>query len=104
VANYVGVSSLLKDASGAATGAAVRDELTGDAFEVHAKYTINATGPYADSLRAMADASLGKGKHGMISPSTGTHVVVAKHFVPSDMGLLVPKTHDGRVLFYLPWV
>jgi len=26
-----------------------------------------------------------------------------KRFVPSDTGMLIPKTEDGRVLFVLPW-
>ena len=25
------------------------------------------------------------------------------HFSPAQMGLIVPKTKDGRVLFFLPW-
>ena len=25
------------------------------------------------------------------------------HFSPDNMGLIIPKTRDGRVLFFLPW-
>jgi glycerol-3-phosphate dehydrogenase len=39
----------------------------------------------------------------MIMPSTGTHVVVSNRYCPGDLGLIIPKTEDGRVLFLLPW-
>ena len=29
--------------------------------------------------------------------------MVPDHFSPDRMGLIVPKTKDGRVLFFLPW-
>lgn len=30
-------------------------------------------------------------------------MVLPDHFSPDAMGLIVPKTKDGRVLFFLPW-
>ena len=39
-----------------------------------------------------------------ISPSSGVHVVLPGHFCPSNIGLIYPKTSDGRVVFFLPWL
>ncbi len=39
----------------------------------------------------------------LVVPSAGVHIVLPDHFCPSGMGLIVPKTKDGRVLFFLPW-
>ena len=35
--------------------------------------------------------------------SAGVHIVLPDHFSPDNMGLIIPKTRDGRVLFFLPW-
>ncbi|KAG8645278.1 hypothetical protein MANES_10G050100v8 [Manihot esculenta] len=40
----------------------------------------------------------------MICPSSGVHVVLPDYYSPEGMGLIVPKTKDGRVVFMLPWL
>ncbi|KAI3913817.1 hypothetical protein MKW92_025424 [Papaver armeniacum] len=100
VLNHVEVVSLLKDEiSGRVIGAQVRDNLTEKEFDVYAKVIINAAGPFCDFLRKMADS----GATNIISPSSGAHVVLPDYFTPEDMGLLIPKTKDGRLVFMLPW-
>ena len=99
VANYVSVTGVLKDARGAAAGVAVRDEQTGRAFNVRAKAVVNATGPFGDALRALDDPATPP----LILGAAGVHVILPDHFSPDRMGLIVPKTSDGRVLFLLPW-
>ena len=98
VANYASVTELLKE-DGRVRGAVVRDELSGETFEVPARVVINATGPFADGVRLMDDPQATP----MLSASSGAHVVLDKRFSPPDTGLLIPKTEDGRVLFLLPW-
>jgi len=39
----------------------------------------------------------------MIMPSAGVHVMLPDYYSPQHMGLIVPKTKDGRVVFMLPW-
>jgi glycerol-3-phosphate dehydrogenase len=39
----------------------------------------------------------------MIMPSAGVHVTLPDYYSPEHMGLIVPKTKDGRVVFMLPW-
>lgn len=97
--NYVSVQSLLKDERGRVRGARVKDELTGVSWDVRAKTVVNATGPFADAVRTMAEPSVAP----RITPAAGVHVTLGDHFCPERMGLIVPKTRDGRVLFFLPW-
>jgi glycerol-3-phosphate dehydrogenase len=101
VANHVSVVSLTQDESKTVTGAVVRDELTGDSWAVKARVTVNATGPFADSIRKMARPELAA--QPIIMPSSGVHIVLSDRFSPGGMGMIVPQTTDGRVLFLLPW-
>ena len=79
--------------------ASVRDRLGGTTVEVSARAVINATGPFVDEVRRMDNSQASD----ILTASSGTHVVLAGDILPGDSGMLIPKTHDGRVLFLLPW-
>lgn len=72
----------------------------GKEFDTYAKVVINAAGPFCDPVRKMADQDAKP----IISPSSGVHVVLPDYYSPEGMGLIVPKTKDGRVVFMLPWL
>jgi len=105
VVNHVEVTSLEKDSNGQLCGARVKDlvqEKNGkkaDEFLVRAKGIINATGPFTDSIRKMDDQEVKE----IVAPSSGVHVILPGYYSPQKMGLLDPKTSDGRVIFFLPW-
>lgn len=99
VANHLAVVSLLEQ-EGHLNGARVREEFTGEEFDIHAKAVINATGPFSDSIRHLEDPQAKP----MLKTSSGIHIVLHKRFSPPATGLLIPKTEDGRVLFLLPWL
>ena len=100
IANRVQVVKLLKDAAtGEVTGARVRDVIKGEEWDIKAKVVVNATGVFADKVRKMDDPEAVE----LIEPAAGVHVMFPAHFSPAKMGLIVPKTTDGRVLFFLPW-
>ena len=99
VANYVEVEALRKSRAGRITGAAVRDALSGAAWEIRARVVINAAGPFVDAVRRL-DAPQGRR---LLRVSAGSHVVLGRRFPAGDTGLLIPRTEDGRVLFVLPW-
>lgn len=40
----------------------------------------------------------------MIMPSAGVHVTLPDYYSPEAVGMIVPKTKDGRVVFMLPWL
>ncbi|XP_020233551.1 glycerol-3-phosphate dehydrogenase SDP6, mitochondrial isoform X4 [Cajanus cajan] len=101
VLNHAEVVSLLKDDAGERIiGVRIKDNLTGKEFDTYAKVIVNAAGPFCDSVRKMAD----KSARDMISPSSGVHIILPDYYSPEGMGLIVPKTKDGRVVFMLPWL
>ncbi|KAI4382712.1 hypothetical protein MLD38_008640 [Melastoma candidum] len=101
VLNHAEVVGFLKDgASGRVIGARIRDNLSGKEFETYAKVVVNAAGPFCDSVRKMVD----KDVQPMICPSSGVHIILPDYYSPEGMGLIVPKTKDGRVVFMLPWL
>ncbi|RVW97758.1 Glycerol-3-phosphate dehydrogenase SDP6, mitochondrial [Vitis vinifera] len=101
VLNHAEVVSLLMDeVSNQIIGARIRDNLSGKEFDTYAKVVVNAAGPFCDSVRKMAD----KESQPMICPSSGVHIILPDYYSPEGMGLIVPKTKDGRVVFMLPWL
>ncbi|KAA6410694.1 MAG: Glycerol-3-phosphate dehydrogenase [Lasallia pustulata] len=105
VVNHLEVTGLEKDASGKLNGARVKDlvqEKNGkkaEEFTIRAKGIINATGPFTDSIRKMDDQKVDE----IVAPSSGVHVILPGYYSPANMGLIDPKTSDGRVIFFLPW-
>ena len=97
--NYTEVSSLIKT-QGKVTGVNCRDTVSQQSFSVNAKVVINATGPWTDTLREMANPEFKK----MMTVSSGVHVLIDRDMLPEGRGILVPETPDGRVLFILPWL
>ncbi|XP_057798898.1 glycerol-3-phosphate dehydrogenase SDP6, mitochondrial [Salvia miltiorrhiza] len=101
VVNHAEVISFIRDdGTGRIIGAQIRNNLTGNEFDTYAKVVVNAAGPFCDSVRLMAD----KEAKEMICPSSGVHIVLPDYYSPEGMGLIVPKTKDGRVIFMLPWL
>ncbi|XP_030932169.1 glycerol-3-phosphate dehydrogenase SDP6, mitochondrial [Quercus lobata] len=101
VLNHAEVVAFLRDEDGKRIiGARIRDNLSGKEFDTYAKVIVNAAGPFCDSVRKMVD----KEARSMICPSSGVHVVLPDYYSPEGMGLIVPKTKDGRVVFMLPWL
>ena len=80
-------------------GLEITDLESGDGFPVRARVVINATGVFADELRRLSSP----GSPPLVSPSQGSHVVLARRFLPGEAALLVPETADGRVMFAIPW-
>ncbi|MBV8573362.1 MAG: glycerol-3-phosphate dehydrogenase/oxidase [Acidobacteriaceae bacterium] len=97
--NYCLVTGLLKDKDNFVNGVIARDEESGDEFTALSRIVINATGPFTDALRQLADPSVQR----MISPSQGIHLVFDRSFLPGHSAIMVPHTSDGRVMFAIPW-
>lgn len=100
IANYTEVQGVTHDpATGSANGALVKDVVTGKQYQIRAKGVINATGCFGDAVRKMDHPDAKP----LILGAAGVHVILPDHFSPDNMGLIIPKTRDGRVLFFLPW-
>ncbi|MCX6626450.1 MAG: glycerol-3-phosphate dehydrogenase/oxidase [Candidatus Solibacter sp.] len=97
--NYAEVTAVTKDGEGFVDGVRFRDGETGAKLEARGKVVINATGPFADNLRRIADPAA----EPMIAPSQGIHLVFDGSFLAGDNAIMVPHTSDGRVMFAIPW-
>jgi glycerol-3-phosphate dehydrogenase len=97
--NYCPVTGLTRDEEGFVNGIIARDEESGSEFAATGKVVINATGPFTDAVRRLADPSL----PAMIAPSQGIHLVFERSFLPGSSAIMVPRTSDGRVMFAIPW-
>ena len=98
VINYCGVSGFIKDGN-KITGVKAKDEICSNEFTLKAKVVINATGVFADTLLQLAEGH----SEQTISPSQGIHLVLEKYLFNGNVGMMIPKTDDGRVLFAIPW-
>jgi glycerol-3-phosphate dehydrogenase len=97
--NYFPVTGFEPGAEGFLETVLARDLETGRNFRLGARVVINATGPFCDSVRQMADP---KAK-AIISPSQGIHLVFHGSFLTGGSAIMVPHTSDGRVMFAIPW-
>lgn len=98
--NYARVIGFEKDENGRLRSAEVEDQLTHEKFSIHASAFVNATGPFADTVRALASPGIAP----RMRPSKGVHVLLPSHLMPGSDALLIPKTEDGRVMFAIPWM
>lgn len=96
VANYVEALSISKSADGRVTGARVRDLATGAEIDIAAGVTVNAAGPWADLVMAMAQD--GKPSHHLIR-AKGIHLITRSLTNGAALAMFVGNGH----FFVLPW-
>jgi glycerol-3-phosphate dehydrogenase len=68
-------------------------------YTIPVKAAVNATGPFTDSVRVLANPRLKP----RMKVSRGAHIVLPAEFWQGETALLIPKTDDGRVIFVIPW-
>ena len=100
VANYTPVVGLT-GAGGRTAGAIVRADPDDPASEflIHARVVVNATGVWADDLRALDEGSHPRS----IRPAKGVHVTVPGDRLPCDIAAVIPVPKDRRSIFVVPW-
>ena len=104
VANYCPVTRL-NHHQGRICGLQAMDSETQEQFTINARCVVNATGVWVDEVRRKDRiAELDETAAPTVKPSQGVHIVVDAAFWPTQQALMIPKTHDGRVLFVVPWL
>ncbi len=101
-ANYAEAESLIVEAQGTGRcvlGAKVRDRLNGHQYELHARLTVNACGPWADGLMETLDGT----PSNRLVRSKGVHIVTRPLTRNHALTLQVPKALGGGHVFLLPW-
>lgn len=96
VRNYVRCEGLLREA-GRVTGAVLRDAVTGQDQPVRATAVVNATGAWADRLRAEV------GGRPRIRPLRGSHLLFPAWRFPAAQAVTFRHPADGRPVFAYPW-
>jgi glycerol-3-phosphate dehydrogenase len=93
-ANHLPVAELSRDRRGRVRGAVVVDAETGARFELRARLTVSATGPFTDGFTGGARR---------LRPTLGVHLVFDAARVPHGGRALVLRTpQDNRLYFVLP--
>lgn len=105
--NYCRAADLLYE-GGKVAGLVCEDTQTDHQYRINSRCVVNAAGVWVDELRQKDGAANGgdgrQPTKPMVAPSQGIHIVVDREFLGADVGLMVPKTADGRVLFAVPWL
>ncbi len=95
--NYARVEGLLRDESGQVSGVKVRDRPTGRIYQARASTIVNATGAWADQLRAEV------GAEPRLRPLRGSHLLFEHRRFPVFQAVTFPHPDDGRPIFVFPW-
>lgn len=97
--NYARADKLLRTADGRVRGVVVRDGAPGSTrtAEVEAKVVVNATGAWADELRA----ELGQSKR--LRRIRGSHLTFRADRLPLPEAVSLLHPRDQRAVFAIPW-
>jgi glycerol-3-phosphate dehydrogenase len=102
VANGCAVVDITAGSDGKADGALV--EADGEQFAIKARVVINATGVWADDVRAMDEGTSDDSiQPDSIRPAKGTHLVIPWALTRNDIAVIIPVRSDKRSLFLNPW-
>jgi glycerol-3-phosphate dehydrogenase len=101
VANYTSVVALTADDQGVTNGALVRPEPSDASsdFAVRARVVVNATGVWADDVRALDEGTHPRA----IRPAKGVHLSLPADRLPCDIAAVIPVPQDRRSIFVVPW-
>jgi glycerol-3-phosphate dehydrogenase len=96
VANHVAAVELLRTAGGV-EGVLAEDGLTGQRFDIRARLTLGAAGPWLAGLPFRNEA-----EPAPIRRAKGVHLVLPA--LPTERAVLLTARSDGRPVFLIPWL
>lgn len=94
--NYASAHELLLE-HGQVTGVVVTDAVHGGRYTARARAVVNATGAWADRLRANLGAKP------ILRPLRGSHLLVPHARLPVEYSISMMHVKDGRPVFLYPW-
>jgi glycerol-3-phosphate dehydrogenase len=74
-------------------------DVDGERVTVAARAVVNATGVWADGVRALDESA----DPGSIRPAKGVHITLPWSLVRNDIAVIIPVRRDKRSLFLVPW-
>ncbi|MCL4130720.1 UNVERIFIED_CONTAM: hypothetical protein GTU68_014436 [Idotea baltica] len=96
IINYIEASEFIYEDK-RVVGVTAKDNLTNTSFDIKAKYVVNATGPWVDTLRQTNHSKIGKRLH----LTKGVHLVVPHEKLPVQQSVYF-DIPDGRMMFAIP--
>ncbi|MEY3805839.1 MAG: hypothetical protein RIR69_651, partial [Actinomycetota bacterium] len=78
----------------------VADTLSQHSICIRTKSVVNATGVWADDIRALDE----KTHPDTIRPAKGVHLTIPWEKVRNDIAVVIPVRKDRRSLFVVPWI
>jgi glycerol-3-phosphate dehydrogenase len=101
LANYTYLRGFDKDGTGRLRGAWVKDGMDPRKpdFLVRAKAFVNASGPWCDYVRRLADPDVDP----LLRPTKGVHMVMPNHCLGKSHAFVLTAKSDNRVFFSIPW-
>lgn len=78
----------------------MRDTVTGNELTATARVVVNASGVWADDVRALDENT----HPDTIRPAKGVHLTVPWEKVRNDIAVVIPVPKDRRSLFVVPWI
>lgn len=99
--NYCTVRGFDKDGTGKIRGVWAKDSIAsgGHDFLVRAKAFVNASGPWCDYIRRLADSEA----EPQLRPTKGTHLVLPAERLGHKHAFVLTAKADDRVFFSIPW-
>ncbi len=97
VINYCRVLKFIYE-DGKIVGARIKEELSGEEFEIKSRAIINAAGPWVDELRELDKSKLGK----RLQLTKGVHLVVSREKLPIRQAIYFDVEEDSRMIFCIP--
>jgi glycerol-3-phosphate dehydrogenase len=97
VRNHTRVLAIVHS-NGRATGVRLRDEISGQEYQVSATWIVNATGPWADLVAGSSGIKAAR----MVGGVRGSHLVLPR-FAGAPENPVYTEALDGRPIFVLPW-
>lgn len=95
VLNYVSVSSSQEGDDRVLVS--LRNEVTGETADVSASVLVNATGVWVNELREQ------RGEQANVRPARGSHIVIDRSKLPTDVSFTILHPEDQRPIFVYPW-
>ena len=87
----------LQRQQGRVCGLELQDRHSGQRYAVRARCVVNATGAWADRLRAQVDGAP------MVRPLRGSHLILPFWRLPLACSISLMHPQDGRPVFFYPW-
>ncbi len=99
--NYTYVRGFDKDGTGRIRGVWAKDAMqpTKSDFLVRARCIVNATGPWSDYIRRLANPEA----EAMLRPTKGTHLILPSNKLGKAHAFVLTAKTDNRVFFSIPW-